>query len=78
MLAVSSRERRRLPKKQGFHARVHWAGVWACEIRREKRDRMDRFNHKKYFKGRMYYYKVIVFPKKTEVSGKAAGMFNNT
>ena len=38
MLAASSRERRRLPRKEGFHARgAHWTWVWPCRIDREKK-----------------------------------------
>lgn len=48
MLAASSRERRRLPRKEGFHARgAHWAGGWPCMIER-KREWEDIINLEKY------------------------------
>lgn len=48
MLAASSRERRRLPRKEGFHARgAHWTWVWPCRIDREKKRGGDIINLEK-------------------------------
>ncbi len=63
MLAASSRERRRLPRKEGFHARrAHWAGVWPCMIEREEREgewggiiNLEKYIKKKHSNDRVYY-----------------------